>query len=79
MIRRQQEAKHLELKEEFIQVTTKVEELIAEIQLTKAATLVQQNELTASYTKTELLADSIARVSQRVTDLEDDHLTHLEF
>jgi hypothetical protein len=38
VIRRQQEAKHLELKEEFLQFTTQIEGLIAEINMAKALT-----------------------------------------
>ena len=55
VIRRQQETKHLELKQEFVQFTTQVEGLIAEINLAKALTQQQQTELTASYARTEVI------------------------
>ena len=79
VLRRQQEAKHLEIREELIGVSTRIEELKGEIDLAQATTRSQQNELNATYTRNELVADSIARVGQRVKELEEDHLTHLEF
>ena len=66
VIRRQQEAKHLELKEEFLGFTTQMEQLIGEIQLAKGLTQTQQADLNASYARSEQLQDQIKKLEARI-------------